>query len=133
MGSEAGNISVHLGYAKNLPVYKHERPYSILSAVKENVNPNNLVWENGEEEIMHDARGYEKDFDLDTHGFCWRKYPSSLQSFDCSRSVEMIYLPEIKKMLEQELEGVDRVVFFDWRVSLTLFRSSAEWILMLIP
>lgn len=76
----------------------------------------NFVLSAGPEEIIHDIRGHEEDFNIDDHGFQFEKYDFSALDTHDSEKVERIYKPEVEAFLKQYIEGADRVEFFDFRV-----------------
>lgn len=82
----------------------------------ENVRSSNLVFEAGDEEVIHDARQNMTRFSLDHQGFMFRKFATALESFQDRDDIENIYLPEVEELLRQELDSVDRVFVFDWRI-----------------
>ena len=65
---------------------------------------------------IEDIRGREKSFQLDENGF---KVVSMQDTRACSdpSEIETRYLPEVQRLLRREIDGVDRVFIFDWRVS----------------
>ena len=76
----------------------------------------NLEAEKGDEEIMHDVRGVEKSFTLDGNGFCYLTRPPEFRDWYSPEAIETVYLEEVKRILREEVEGVDHVEIFDWRV-----------------
>jgi hypothetical protein len=58
---------------------------------------------------------------LDQHGFIYRQQKTNVKDFTQRALVEKFYLPEVESILREELQGADRIFFFDWRVrSITL-------------
>lgn len=45
-----------------------------------------------------------------------RKHQPDAMHFASREAVESLYLPEIEHFLKREVNDVDRVCFFDWRV-----------------
>ena len=101
-------------------LYNTEKPFQIFSVVPDSNLPyqrtTNLVFKEGSAEIIRDVRGTESQFTLDKHAFAFRECPTKLQNFGSAEDVENIYLPEVEALLKRELEGLDQVYFFDWRV-----------------
>jgi hypothetical protein len=109
-------------YLKGLDLYTREKPFQVfLDIPKESPDQrkSNLVYEDGPTEVVHDVRGHESEFSIDTNGFTFIKHQSKLsnEQFEDTRAVEDIYLPECLNLLKENLDGVDRVHFFDWRAS----------------
>src|SRR5947207_1736367 len=50
--------------------YKTEKPFMALDIPEDAVDKRggNITFKQGEEEVIHDIRGHEKDFTLDGHG-----------------------------------------------------------------
>jgi hypothetical protein len=103
-------------------VYKTEKPYQVFSAIPETDLPEqrstNLVFKDGPLEHIYDARGKKNDFDLDTHGFAFREHRLSSVDFAVGQEIEDRYLSEVESLLREDLDEVDQVYCFDWRVSM---------------
>ncbi|KAH8591673.1 hypothetical protein B0O99DRAFT_718975 [Bisporella sp. PMI_857] len=100
-------------------IHSQEKPYQIFIAVLDpKVPTSNLTFHEGPEEDIHDARGEEDSFELNTHGFAWKKHSSKIKGdeFADRGKIEGIYLEECRELLRKELEGVDEVFIFDWRL-----------------
>jgi len=54
---------------------------------------------------------------LDQSGFIYRRSGTSLSKFTDRTQIESVYLPEVELLLRREVEDIERVFFFDWRVS----------------
>lgn len=108
-----------LVYAKDLPIYQREKPYQILSHLPNlgNTAPSNLEFEALEEDV-EDIRLTDRRFTLDDNGFCHAIAPTLFTDWDSRPKVEEHYLPEVKSLLKQLVEGADEVEVFDWRVGL---------------
>ena len=59
-------------------------------------------------------------FSLDTPGFMYHTHRTKVACFTDRDLVERNYLPEVEALIREVVEEVDRVVFFDWRVSMML-------------
>ncbi len=109
-----------LQYLKWRDLYETEKPYQLFSAVTQHDLPvrgaTNLEWTEGDVETIHDVRGIVSQFALDKHGFAFRKAPTKFRDFESTEQIEKIYLPEVEDILKLEVEGVDQVHFFDWRI-----------------
>jgi hypothetical protein len=95
-----------------------EKPFQIFIDIPEDAKDqrtSNLVFETQEVQV-YDASVATKQFTLDTTGFMFRKHNTRVLDFTDKFMVEEVYLPEMEALLKQEVEGVDRVFFFDWRI-----------------
>ena len=109
-----------LRYLKWQELYETEKPYQLFSAVTKQELPvrgaTNLEWTEGDVEIIHDVRGIVSHFTLDKNGFAFRNAPTNFRDFGSTEQIERIYLPEVEDILRLEVEGVDQIHFFDWRI-----------------
>ncbi|PSS22369.1 hypothetical protein M430DRAFT_137540 [Amorphotheca resinae ATCC 22711] len=101
-------------------LYTTEKPFQIfidLPPSAGDARRTNVVFEQ-REVILQDMRGSESSFSLDRHGFIARHHARipGLESPTTS-FIETVYLPAVIELLKREVEGADRVVIFDWRVS----------------
>lgn len=92
-----------------------------LPADAEDQRSTNAVFEHKKVHIR-DIRGREADFDLDNQGFMIRRVQGVplLERLD-TQTIEGLYLPFVERLIREEVEGVDRVHFFDWRVGILFF------------
>jgi len=100
-------------------LYKTQKPYQIFINLPEHVpeiQQTNLVFKSGEDEIIHDIRGCEASYTLDDHGFILCKHQTEIKNWNDAREIESTYLPEMEAFLKKEVDEVDRVFFFDWRI-----------------
>lgn len=111
-------MHANLIYAKDLPIYQREKPYQILSQLPNtrNTASSNLEFE-AVEEVVTDIRHTSRRFTLDNNGFCHTVAPTSFSDWDSRPKVEDHYLPEVKLLLKQLVDGADEVEIFDWRVT----------------
>lgn len=109
-----------LQYLKWQELYKIEKPYQLFSTVSKQELPlrgaTNLEWTKGDVEIIHDVRGMVSQFTLDRNGFAFREAPTNFRDFGSTEQIERSYLPEVEDILRREVEGVDQIHFFDWRI-----------------
>lgn len=99
-------------------LYEIEKPFQIFINIPddaEDKRTTNLVFEDVPV-VINDVRGNQKTFTLNANGFQFLKHSFVLDHFDNKQSIEDIYLPEVEKLLRKEIEDVDKVFFFDWRV-----------------
>jgi hypothetical protein len=122
------SIKISLKFLKWQELYEIEKPFQIFIDIPKDADDQrdtNLVFETVEINAS-DVRGRLQDLSIDTHGFVYRIHPTAFTDFTNKTAVEALYLPEVEKVLKQELDNVDRVFFFDWRVRLRT-QSSIEW------
>lgn len=99
--------------------FNSEKPYQIVS---ENIPEldrlarSNIAMMEGPEEFIEDIRGRETAFGLDENGFMVLKHTFPAIDYQRHQDVEEIYKPEVERLLKRNVEGVDKVVFFNWRV-----------------
>jgi len=62
---------------------------------------------------------------LNTHGFQYLNHASNLDDFS-KANIESVYLPEVETLLRSELEDVDGVFIFDWRLRKALPEAAEE-------
>ncbi|EXJ74854.1 uncharacterized protein A1O5_01550 [Cladophialophora psammophila CBS 110553] len=119
MSHHEGAVIAPLKFLKWLPLYETEKPFQVFINVPEDAQDQrttNLAFHNVEVHIL-DVRNFPPHyFSLNEQGFMYR-----LQKFDPThiadrKKVEELYLPEMEALLKAEVEDVDRVFFFDWRL-----------------
>ena len=100
-------------------LYLKEKPFQLfldIPADAPDQRKTNVEFEHREIAVQ-DIRQKKEAFGLDSHGFMVRRSSTLSNLVDLNTtSVESIYLPAIEEFLRAEVEGVDRVFFFDWRV-----------------
>ena len=114
----AQDLQVTLKFLEWQELYEVEKPFQIFINIPndaEDRRDTNLVFKSVVLQV-HDIRESSKDFSLDENGFMYRQHTTKTTSFTDRRTVDQNYLPEIEALLRRELDGVDRVFFFDWRV-----------------
>ncbi|KAE8136797.1 hypothetical protein BDV38DRAFT_283735 [Aspergillus pseudotamarii] len=110
-------------YIENRDCFQYEKPYQILSHIRDNQSKANLSWERPAKEKVINIRGNESNFGLDKHGFCFRTAPTTFKDWDVARQVETYHIPEVKRLIKEMVEGVDEVEVFDWRRRSTTWRA----------
>ncbi|KAF7587686.1 hypothetical protein BBP40_006872 [Aspergillus hancockii] len=124
------DIEVKLTYLQWQSIYGHTRPYRIARFGRKKQKGDqeklhNLIFRQENcAEIIQDIRGFKEEdikFTLEANGFAYCKYPPSSpmkpQDFWNSEQVEKVFLPECEAILRNEIEGIDQVYIFDWKVS----------------
>ena len=118
--SKPRDEAARLMYLEWQDLYHSEKPYQVFSSAVGNgalnAKPTNLVFKTGNEEIIHDARGKEETFTLDEHGFAFANNTTKITDFEDQIQIENVYLQEVDELIRHEVEGVDEVFFYDWRV-----------------
>lgn len=112
------NITTSLNFLRWQNLYEEEKPFQIFINLPEDAEDQrttNLVFEKVSLQV-YDVRGQAEDFSLDTNGFMYRQHITKTIDFSDQQSIEETYLPNIQALLQQEVEGADRIFFFDWRV-----------------
>ncbi|MCJ1467360.1 hypothetical protein MMC07_005984 [Pseudocyphellaria aurata] len=111
-------ITTSLNFLQWQKLYEEEKPFQIFINIPgdaEDQRNTNLVFQNVSLNI-HDVRGYSDEFSLDKNGFMYREHTTKMTSFQDRKAVGDNYLPEIEALLKREMEGADRIFFFDWRL-----------------
>ncbi|PSN60877.1 methyltransferase CmcJ [Corynespora cassiicola Philippines] len=97
-------------------LFEVEKPFQIfmdLSPHATDQRKTNLEWEEKEIAIT-DFRGKE-GFQLDTQGFTMRNI-EGFTELTIGEDICQNYIPAVKKLLKRELEDVETVFVFDWRL-----------------
>lgn len=120
------DIQTKLTYLHWQTSYTQTRPYRIAQFGRNKKNDeqtHNLVFHRGDSaETIKDIRGINKDtkLTLETNGFVYAKHPPPIftqsQDFLDPEQVRNVFLPECEAILRHEIEGVDRIFIFDWKV-----------------
>ncbi|CAI7565185.1 unnamed protein product [Penicillium glandicola] len=125
------DVETKLKYLQWQTSYTHMRPYRIAQFGRKRKNNeqklHNLVFQEGDAaETIRDIRGIieaeeNQSFSLETNGFVYRGYPPPLfknpKDFSDPDHIQKVFLPECEAILRNEIEGVDQVFIFDWKVS----------------
>ena len=126
------NEQAVLNYLNWQDVYAKEKPFQLFSVLPnsslDGERTTNLVFKEGQVESIRDVRGEESIYSLNDQGFAFRVYPTRLRDFSVREDIENVYLSEMEDLLKREVESVDEVYFFDWRVC-TFIRTSIEYML----
>ena len=112
------NLAINLNFLQWQNLYEEEKPFQIFINIPEDAEDQrntNLVFEKVSLHV-HDVRGDSQDFSLDTNGFMYREHTTHITNFVDRKAIRERYLPEIEALVKSEVEGADRIFFFDWRV-----------------
>ena len=110
-------------------LFRKEKPYQIVSEnipEVQHLAKQNIRMAEGPEELITDIRGNESAFSLDENGF--QIYEHNFPTIDYQKleDVEQIYKPELERLLRRNVLGVDKVEFFNWRVSIPIHKASCR-------
>ncbi|CAG8069228.1 unnamed protein product [Penicillium salamii] len=113
-------VHTRLRYLKWDERYKREKPYQINSHIPglSEHEKSNLSFESVAQSIA-DIRGQEDEFTLDTNGFQVLADRSPPWDFTQGLTIKAYY-DEIETILKGNIEGVDKVFCFDYRVGCLL-------------
>lgn len=133
------DIETKLKYLQWQDDYTHTRPYRVAqfgSNKKSSESPkkHNLVFKDGDcAEIIRDIRAREKSmFTLETTGFVYSRCPpplfTSAKDFCHPDHIKDLFLPQCEEILRKEIEEVEQVFVFDWKVSfpITMFEQNRD-------
>ncbi|KAK3619133.1 hypothetical protein LTR56_017611 [Elasticomyces elasticus] len=114
------DVKVQLTYLKDDPLYETVKPLQITPNFADTEHKTNVRLEPGQLETLHDVRGLSGsplgNFSLDDHGFKYVKAPTTFTEWGSQPKIAQSYLPELEKLLRQEVEGCDEVLFYDARI-----------------
>lgn len=117
-GEPPQDLTATLKFLSWQPLYETEKPFQIFMNLPPDVpdqRTTNLVFEDHQVRIR-DVRNTKQPASINEKGFIYRRHETSVTDFTSREVVEKQYLPEVEELLRKELEGVDKVFFFDWRV-----------------
>jgi hypothetical protein len=141
------DIETKLKYLEWQPSYNHTRPYRIAQFGRKRKNqdenkPHNLVFREGDAaETIRDIRGINEGekhhgFTLETNGFVYRRYPPLLfanpKDFETPEHIQNVFLPNCEAILKNEIEEVDQVFIFDWKVGVSEGAWKSKFDLLLL-
>ena len=115
----SGDLRVSLSFLHWQDLYETEKPFQIFINIPEDAEDQrdtNLVFKQVCLSV-HDVRYHPTEFSLDATGFMYCHHTARTTNFTSRENIEKSYLPEIEELLKREVDGVDRIFFFDWRVS----------------
>ena len=107
-------------------LFRNEKPYQIVSEnipEVQHLAKQNIRMAEGPEEQITDIRGNESAFSLDDNGFQIYEHNFPMIDYQKLEDVEQIYKPELERLLRRNILGVDRVEFFNWRVSIPIYKA----------
>lgn len=106
-----------LNYAIRLPLYNVEKPYQVISDLPGTYTKSNVKFSPAPEpELIEDLRGSENLYGIDSHGFQIAHHRSAIQDWSNRQEIEDLYFLEMQQLIRSQLEDVDEVYIFNWRV-----------------
>ena len=102
-----------------MPLYDTEKPFQIFINIPDDATDKrttNLAFENVKVEVQDVRQFPTTHFQLNQHGFTYCSHHLQPDQLMNQTSIEDLYLPEMESLIRVNLEDVDRVFFFDWRV-----------------
>jgi hypothetical protein len=112
-------LQIPLKFLAWQPLYETEKPFQIFINIPPSAKDKrttNLVHESIPIAIT-DVRTLQSEPTLDGNGFKYCRYTTEVEDFTVKENVESVYMKEVEALLRREVDGVGRVFFFDWRVS----------------
>lgn len=107
-----------LQFVKWQDLYLEEKPFMLFIDPPKDGKDNrttNIVYESRQVQFQ-DLRGREHLYDLDEHGFAYVHHQTDFQDYENLAAVETEYFAACSEILKNNLEGVDDIFIFDWRV-----------------
>ncbi|KAH8742192.1 hypothetical protein F5882DRAFT_165356 [Hyaloscypha sp. PMI_1271] len=116
----AQDVTATFGFLEWQELYTRVKPYELFVDIPEGVEGlemTNCIFTQKEVHVK-DLRGSEADLSLNDQGFIYIKHRTCLTNEDLQsrERVEQIYYPQMEALLRKEVEEVDQVHFFDWRI-----------------
>ncbi|KAI8938777.1 hypothetical protein NX059_004641 [Plenodomus lindquistii] len=117
-GSDYPNATFN--YFKWGPLFEKEKPFEILMDIPDSATDTrqtNLQFEPSKH--IHRVRSVRSNvhgFELDTHGFAFRKHATKFCDWHNKDAVEEQYIPEMERFLQRNLPDATRVVAYNWRI-----------------
>ncbi|KAI8960372.1 hypothetical protein F5Y11DRAFT_349625 [Daldinia sp. FL1419] len=114
-----GDTKVELRFIKPLSKYKTEKPYWLFvgrpSEFSE-IDLTNVELETVPGIPLHDIRNDGESYTLDDHGFQFVKHDQTFVEFDDEKLIESEYLPQVEKVIRDNVPDAQKVFVFDWRI-----------------
>lgn len=106
----SSNVTSELVFLQRDPKHQIEKPYKLQYDPGNDLPRKNCVDELREGIVIHDLRGNEHDFTLESNGFCVMKLESQLnpEDFDDDAKIKNVYYNELKSLLKAKL-GARRI------------------------
>ncbi|KAL8904625.1 MAG: hypothetical protein Q9207_003146 [Kuettlingeria erythrocarpa] len=115
----SSSISTTFQYLAWQKLYLIEKPFKLFIDLPAHVSDprrTNLEFQPKAAEDVVDVRGYEASFSLDIHGFKYIKHTTSVVNFHVIADMKEKYFKEVEEIIRDNVEDVERVEIFDWRI-----------------
>ncbi|CZT48568.1 uncharacterized protein RSE6_09284 [Rhynchosporium secalis] len=109
---------ISIQYATRSPRHDFEKPFQIASSFPGEYTKSNIDFTHAVAEVIHDLRGSQDAYGIDSHGFAVIEHYSAMVDWSDKEAIEKLYLPEVEKIMTAHLDNVNEVYFFNWRVRL---------------
>lgn len=113
--------------------YKTEKPYFSNVPFAKTDAPSTNVVSRKSRITLHDIRGHEDLFSLDTHGFELIKHPSDFDQWQDGHKVVQEVYPRIINLLKAQLREDVRVIVFDHTVGVVPSHKHLSYHTYLFP
>jgi hypothetical protein len=123
---ESSSLQIKLKFLKWQAIYEIEKPFQIFINIPPcaaDQRTTNLVYEDVSL-LVKDVRCLRSQPTLDHNGFIYCKHRTNVMDFTSRDHVDKYYLREMEALLKSKVDGVDRIFFFDWRVSFLAARRA---------
>lgn len=120
------SVRAQFEYLQWQELFRKEKPFELFLNIPNTATDarrTNLAFRAHDFEDVEDVRGNERTFELDKHGFQFRRHKSQLDNFSNAQAVESSYLKEVEDLVKREVNGADKVTIFEWRVRLSRRRE----------
>ncbi|KAI0359276.1 hypothetical protein OH77DRAFT_1434553 [Trametes cingulata] len=102
-----------------------EAPYQYALLDPPAGKPASNIGEDEHQVVVHDARGRESEFTLDTTGFQFVTWPTKVNDFYNDERIRAEYYPEVEELLKK-VAGAKRIFIFDHIVRRSAKKETGE-------
>ena len=119
-GTLAHDVTTTLNYFKHLPGTSfEEEAYRYIYMTPPPGKLEHNLGDDPQPVVVHDARGREHEFALDTHGFQFVRHVSVEREFVDEERIKDVYYKEAEQLLK-EVTGAKRALIFDHTIRFAL-------------
>jgi hypothetical protein len=115
----ARTTQVTLNFISPIEKHKLEKPYRLYVGASD-LSPEATLTNYGTKPVtgihIEDVRGEENKYNIDTQGFQFVKHSQSFTDFGNAEDVDKSFIPQVEKVILDNIPYAERVVVFDWRV-----------------
>ncbi|KAF4959029.1 hypothetical protein FGADI_1907 [Fusarium gaditjirri] len=125
----SGDTVAELSFIKDLDLYKQEKPYLLFvgkPANAENAKHTNIELETVPNIPVHDVRDRHHEYTVDEHGFQFVTHEQTFSDFDNENLINQHYLPEVEKVIYDNVPYAKKVFVFDWRIRKQMTTAEAD-------